>query len=216
MNLSTIQTFIAIAEAGQLNRAAERLHVTQSTVTARLNSLEAELGQVLFQRRKSGTELTSAGFRFQRYAQLMIDTWRQARQETALPEGISSSFNLGCHADLWPNLGERLYSHLHRHHRQVAIAAWAGEQPELDRWLRSGLVDAALAYAPFAGEQRSGYRLADDRLVLVSTRARDLMRWDPEYVYVDCGEEFRKSHAASYPDGESPTLTLASSVWARD
>ena len=106
MNLSTIQTFIAIAEAGQLNRAAERLHVTQSTVTARLNNLEAELGQTLFQRRKSGTELTSAGFRFQRHAQLMMDTWRQARQETALPAGIHSSFNLGCHSDLWPDLGE--------------------------------------------------------------------------------------------------------------
>ena len=50
MNLSTIETFLAIAECGQLNRAAKRLHVTQSTVTTRLNSLESELGQTLFQR----------------------------------------------------------------------------------------------------------------------------------------------------------------------
>jgi DNA-binding transcriptional LysR family regulator len=49
MNLSIIETFLAIAESGQLNRAATRLHVTQSTVTTRLNGLESELGQVLFQ-----------------------------------------------------------------------------------------------------------------------------------------------------------------------
>ena len=216
MNLASIQTFLAVAEAGQLNRAAARLHVTQSTVTTRINSLESELGQTLFHRRKSGTELTSAGFRFQRYAQLMVDTWRQARRETALPESIDTTFNLGCHGDLWHGLGDGLFGHINAHHPEVAISAWSGEQPELDRWLGSGLVDAALGYAPVPGENRSIHRLPDDRLVLVSTRQRKLMRWDPDYVYVDSGEEFRKSHAASYPDGDTPSVTLASSTWALD
>lgn len=214
MNLSAIQTFLAIADSGQLNRAADQLHVTQSTVTARLNNLEAELGQTLFQRRKSGAELTSAGFRFQRYAQLMMDTWRQARQETALPANIATTFNLGCHGDLWQGLGERLFEFLHDQHGEVAISAWSGDQPELNRWLGSGLIDAALCYAPAAGENRHTYHLQEDHLVLVSTRSRELVRWDPEYVYVDSGEEFRKSHAVSYPDGDSPTVTLASSGWA--
>jgi hypothetical protein len=49
------------------------------------DSLESEPGLFLFQRRKSVFELTSVGFRLQRYAQLMIDTWCQARQGTALP-----------------------------------------------------------------------------------------------------------------------------------
>ena len=216
MNLSTIETFLAIAECGQLNRAATRLHVTQSTVTTRLNGLELELGQTLFQRRKSGTEMTSAGFRFQRYAQLMVDTWRQARQETALPADIETTFNLGCHPDLWAGLGVELFEYLHDYHPQVAISAWSGEQPELDRWLGSGLIDAALCYSPATRESRSGYRLPSDRLVLVATQARDLMRWDPDYIYVDGGEEFRKNHAASYPDGDTPTVTLASAIWACD
>ena len=216
MNLSTIQTFLAIAEVGQLNRAAERLHVTQSTITARLNTLESELGQTLFQRRKSGAELTSAGFRFQRYAQLMMDTWRQARQETALPANIDTSFNLGCHTDLWQGLGSDMFEYLHDHHPEVAISAWSGEQPELDRWLGSGLIDAALGYSPDTRENRRAYRLREDRLVLVSTRQRALMRWDPDYIYVDSGEAFRKSHAATYADGDSPTVTLASSSWACD
>ncbi len=109
MNLSSVSTFLAIVESGQLNRAAEVLNVTQSTVTARLNKLEGELGQTLFHRRKSGAELTSAGFRFERYAQLMVDIWRQARQETALPPMIETTFNLGCHPDLWSSFGEALF-----------------------------------------------------------------------------------------------------------
>ena len=67
MNLSEIQTFNAVVSTGNLNKAAEVLHVTQSTVYARLNNLEQELGQVLFHRKKSGAELTPAGFRFEKY-----------------------------------------------------------------------------------------------------------------------------------------------------
>ena len=216
MNLAVIQTFLAIADSGQMNRAAELLHVTQSTVTTRLNTLEAELGQTLFHRRKSGAELTSAGFRFQRYAQLMLDTWRQARQETALPANVETTFNLGCSPDLWPGLGERWFEYLHDHYPQVAISAWSGEQTDLERWLGSGLVDAALSYTPSRREDRTEYRLNPDRLILVSTRRRELMRWDPDYVYIDGGEAFRKNHAAAYPDGDTPTVTLGSSIWALD
>jgi DNA-binding transcriptional LysR family regulator len=216
MNISVISTFLAIAERGQLNRAAEQLHVTQSTVTTRLNNLEAELGQTLFHRRKSGTELTSAGFRFQRYAQLLVDTWRQARQETALPTEIDTTFNLGCDNDLWLELGVKLFEYLHDNHPEVAISAWSGDQAELERWLGSGLIDAALGYSPAFRENRTQHQLIADRLMLVSTRPRELMRWDPDYIYIDSGEEFRKSHAASYADGDTPTVTVASATWARE
>jgi len=42
------------------------------------------------------------------------------------------------------------------------------------------------------------------------------VRWDPGYIYVDCGEEFRRSHAVAYPDGDTPTTTFGSAVWARE
>ncbi|NKB77428.1 MAG: LysR family transcriptional regulator [Gammaproteobacteria bacterium] len=216
MNLSEIQTFLAIVETGQLNRAAHHLNVTQSTITARLNGLEDKIGQVLFHRRKSGAELTSAGFRFERYAQLMVDIWRQARQETALPSMVEMVFNLGCHSDLWPGFGESLFRHVQQSERNIALSAWSGDQSTLDRWLGSGLIDAALCYTPSLTDSRSEYRLKRERLILVSTAQRALQRWDPGYIYVDSGEEFRKSHAAAYPDGDTPFLTIGSAVWAKD
>ena len=42
------------------------------------------------------------------------------------------------------------------------------------------------------------------------------MRWDPDSIYIDSGEEFRKFHAASYADGDTPTVTIASATWARE
>lgn len=214
MKLSEIRTFLAVVETGNLNRAANVLHITQSTVYARLNNLEQELGQTLFHRRKSGAELTSAGFRFERYAQLMTDIWRQAQQETALPADVESICNLGCHPDLWSGLGEQIFTAVKSSNQSVARSSWPGTQSEIDRWLSNGLIDFALCYSTTLKDNWTAYNLKAETLIQVSTRKRELMRWDPEYIYVDSGEEFRKSHAAAYPDGDTPTVSIASSVWA--
>ena len=60
MNIVSLQTFLAIVETGSLVRASQKMNVTQSTVTARLKTLEDEIGQVLLNRQKSGTTLTPA------------------------------------------------------------------------------------------------------------------------------------------------------------
>jgi DNA-binding transcriptional LysR family regulator len=214
LNLASLQTFIAVVETCNLNRAAERLNVTQSTVTARLNGLEEELGQKLFLRRKSGAELTSAGFKFQRYAELMTDLWRQARRESSLPPATETVCNIGCHYDLWEGPGGAFFEALQAAEQRVAVAVWPGEQADMDRWLGSGLVDAAFCFSPTLQEGRTALSLPEDRLILVATRPRTLVRWDPDYIYVDSGEAFRRSHAAAYPDGGTASVTFGSSSWA--
>ena len=214
MNLVALKTFLAIVEVGHLNRAAELLNITQSTVNARLNGLEQALGQKLFHRRKSGAVLTSAGFRFERYAQLMTDLWRQAQQETALPAAIETVCNIGCHPDLWPVTGQQIFEQVKLSEANIATSVWPGDQQELERWLKNGLIDMALCYTSSLRDSWTAYSLAEDKLIQVSTRPRSLMRWDAGYIYVDSGEEFRRSHAAAYPDGDTPTVIFGSSVWA--
>ena len=152
MNLATLQTFLAIMETGSLVKASQRLHVSQSTVTSRLQTLESDLGQALFVRQKSGVALTASGLKFKRYAEAMTDLWRQAKQETSLPEGISSVFNLGCHLDLWPDTGRTLLRRINRHYPETAFTAWPGKHDDLNRWMGTGLIDAALTYRPTTQE----------------------------------------------------------------
>ena len=90
MNIVSLQTFLAIIETGSLVRASQKMNVTQSTVTARLKALEDEVGQVLLNRQKSGTTLTPAGSKFQRYARIMTGIWRQAKFETGMPAGFDA------------------------------------------------------------------------------------------------------------------------------
>ncbi len=216
MNLTVLQTFLAIVETGSLVRASERLNVTQSTITARLKALEEDLGQSLINRQKSGASLTSSGRKFKRYAEAMLELWQQARQETSLPEGIEAACRIGCHMDLWPQLGKHLFGQLYKERPALGLSAWPGEQVELDRWLGTGLVDAAFTYHPAAHDNQTVHTLAPETLVLVSDRAGSPMRFDPAYVYVDAGEDFGRRHAAAYADADTAKVTFGCAVWALD
>ena len=216
MNQITLKTFLTIIETRNLNHAADRLNVTQSTVSARLNALEDELGQTLFRRKKSGAELTSAGFKLERYARLMTDLWRQAKQETSLPNDVEYVCNFGCHPDIWTGLGKDFFQHVRKLAPNAALSIWQGEHDKLKQWLDTGLIDAAFSYHPVTQSNHLPSVVYKERLVLVSTVKRKLMRWDPNYVYVDYGEEFRRNHAAAYADGDTPMTVFSSPAWALD
>ena len=215
MNLDELRTFLSIIESGSLVAASRRLHVTQSTVTARMNTLEEEIGQKLLHRVKSGAELTSAGFKFQRYAEVMMQLWRQARHEISLPEGFSGVCNVGVEFDLWRNVGQRFLEHLRAHSPRIAASLWPAEQMQLDRWLGTGLIDLAFCYAPQASENFASRVLFDDQIILVSSPNPPTSAFGSGTIFVDHGDEFRRQHAQVFPV-ESTGITIASSEWAID
>jgi DNA-binding transcriptional LysR family regulator len=61
MELRHLATFVAVAEEGSFTRAADRLHIVQSAVSAGVKTLERELGAPLFARTTHRVELTDAG-----------------------------------------------------------------------------------------------------------------------------------------------------------
>lgn len=216
MNLPALRTFLAIVETGSLVRASARLNVTQSTVTARLKSLEQELGQTLIIRQKSGASLTAAGVRLLRYAETISDLWQQARQETALPGGFDAVCNMACHPDLWPGLGERLFHWIRQGQPTVALSVWQGGVAEMSGWLTSGLADLALTHVPAANSAQTLRPLWTDRLCLVSRAPDSSIRFDPGYVFVEAGDEFGRWHAASYADAGTARLSFGSAQLGLD
>src|SRR5687768_10918123 len=101
MDTELARTFLAVAAAGSFVKAAERLFVTQSTVSARIQSLEEHLGCQLFDRNKGGTSLTRAGRLFQRHATTLMRTVEQARQDLGARAGFRASLTIGARIGLW-------------------------------------------------------------------------------------------------------------------
>ena len=74
MELAQLDAFIAAADCGSFSRAAELLNVAQPSLSNRIQSLEREVGQSLFERMGRGVKLTDAGRSFLPYAQRVMRT----------------------------------------------------------------------------------------------------------------------------------------------
>ena len=215
MNLVALQTFLAIVRTGSLVRASAAMNVTQSTVTSRLQTLEAELGQTLILRQKNGATLSAAGIKLRRYAEAMTQLWLQAKQETSLPPGVDAICNIGVHADLWAGYGTLFFDTLRWTRPSIALSVWQGDDSRITQWLANGLVDVAFSFAPPPGQAgQTLHSLHADRLILVGTEADRPIRHDPGYIYVEAGPDFEREHTAAYADADTAKLSFNNAGWA--
>lgn len=82
MNFLPMRYYLSVVKEGGISRAAERLHITQQTLSAHIAALEKELGCPLFERRPR-FRLTYAGRVFQDYARQFSELDRAMRREFA-------------------------------------------------------------------------------------------------------------------------------------
>jgi len=214
MNIVSLQTFLAIVETGSLVRASQKMNVTQSTVTARLKTLEEEIGQVLLNRQKSGTTLTPAGSKLLGYARIMTGLWRQAKFETALPAGLDAVCTFGCDRELWHGPGRRFFYDILSEHPEIALSVHQGSSEDLEAWLLEGAVDVILTYEAVARGNQTVHDLPAERLVLYSDRPDAPVVGDPDYIFVDHGTDYRRMHAETYHDAGVARISFDSSWWA--
>lgn len=88
MQLRNLNTFVKVAQLGGFHAAAQQLHATQPTISARIQALENELNVKLFQRDKSGTRLTARGQQLLPYAEKLLAISQEMKEQlqTETPE----------------------------------------------------------------------------------------------------------------------------------
>lgn len=79
MDFGQIEAFIQVAQHRSFSRAAEVLQLTQPSITARIQALERELGEELFERGGRGVRLTDAGTAFHPYVERILQTLQEGR-----------------------------------------------------------------------------------------------------------------------------------------
>ena len=200
MDLNLARTFLEIVATGNFMRAAERLHVTQTAVSARVRTLEELLGRKLFVRNKSGASLTSAGEQFLRSAQTLVQVWERARHQVAVPPGRRAVVTVGGELSLWDPLLLDWLLWMRQAAPQLALRAEVGLPESLVDQVTEGILDIAVVYAP---HQRPGLKielLIEEKLVLVTTSRRGQTQPATDYVFVDWGPEFAVRHNHSFPE----------------
>ncbi len=90
MDATDLRVFEAVARLGSMKKAALEVNTVQSNVTAKIRSLEMELGVALFQRHPKGVKLTPAGRRMlpfpARISKLIADA-KSAARDDGYPKG---------------------------------------------------------------------------------------------------------------------------------
>ena len=134
MELYQLRSFVAVAEAGHLTRAAEKLHVSQPAVSAQIKALEDELELMLFERTPSGMVLTAAGHRLLADAEKVLAAAQLLRNEAkALKGQVAGKARVGTMSDPgFIRIGEFLNRTVERYpllqvelHHEITGAAFA-------------------------------------------------------------------------------------------
>jgi LysR family transcriptional regulator, flagellar master operon regulator len=206
MDIDLARTFLAIVEAGSFVRAAERLNITQTAVSARIKSLEEQLRRPLFIRAKTGVTLTQAGEQFLRYAPTLVQVWERARLQVAVPPGRRAVLALGGELSLWNPLLLRWMVWMRQAAPDIALRTQVGLSDALLHQVADGILDIAVVYAPRHWPGLKVEIIYEERLVLVTTNPTATDVTDAEYVYVDWGPEFAAHHDLSFPRFSDPGL----------
>jgi molybdate transport repressor ModE-like protein len=208
MDLDQARTFLEIAQTGSFLAAAERLHITQTAVSARVRKLEDLLGRRLFVRNKAGARLTPAGERLVRHASTMIQVWERARQQVALPPGRKDGVSVGGELSLWHPLLADWLIWMHRECPEIALRAEVDSPAQLLARVQDGSLDLAVLYHPPAGPNLVTELLLEEKLVLVTTSA-DRKLTPEQYVHVEWGQSFATNHQTAFPELGSPPISIS-------
>lgn len=144
MELRQLEYFVAVAEESHFTRAAKRMRVAQSGLSASIRSLERELGASLFLRNTRQVELTTAGQAFLAEARRALSATDAAREAVSAVQGLLRGNlavgSLQClHVVHLPNLLARFL----RAHPGLEIQLRHGGSGELVEQVRTGHLDVA-------------------------------------------------------------------------
>jgi DNA-binding transcriptional LysR family regulator len=205
MDTELARTFLMVAATGNFVAAASRLHVTQSTVSARVHTLETQLGVRLFQRGRNGADLTPAGKRFLRHAKNLVRTVEQARHDVGLPQGFHDVLTLSGRIALWEGFLPHWVAWMREAAPDVSLRLEIGFEADIMQGLIEGTVDIGVMYTPTSRSGLTVEPLFDETLLLVTS---DLARgWPDEgYIHIDWGPEFHAQFSDHHPETGPPAL----------
>ncbi len=178
MELRQLEYFVAVAEERNFTRAAERVHISQSGVSAQIRQLEGELGAPLFERSARTATLTTAGKAALEHARAALNSAKSVR--TAVDEVstvIRGELAVGMVTACTVTPLFDALSLFHRAHPRVEIALLEDSSDRLVERVRSREMDVALvgtAYGP--PDDLESILLVQDRLVAVVPDEHPLAR----------------------------------------
>lgn len=176
LSIEFLRSFAAIAEAGVLSRAAERVGRTQAALSQQVKKLETAIQQPLLVRGSRGISLTSQGERLLAHAQKILRAHDEAISELT-GEQLLGTLRFGCPDDYARVFLPPLLQSFARQHPQVQVEVVCAPTPRLLEKLDSRRLDIAIISLPDSTQR--GQFLRREPFVWVGARSGEAHRFDP-------------------------------------
>lgn len=218
MDISLLKTFIEVYQLRHFRKAADKLCITQSAVSARIKLLEDKLGARLFYRERGAIEPSPAGHRFFRHAQQMVSSWEQARQTVGLPEHFAEQLSIGFIADIWHMFLNSCIDAVRTEMPQLALNLTIYSGHTIHERLISRSLDLGFVFEPLKLSALTTEQVRSVSLKLFSTRRGVSLEQalNENYILVDWGAAFSYDHSQHFSDTPSVSLKTNYGVMALD
>ena len=173
MELRVLRYFLEVAREGNITHAAERLHISQPTLSKQLKELEGELGKKLFIRGNYNVRLTDEGMLLRKRAEDILDMVGKTEDEfKAMGEITGGDVRIGCaESEGIKHLAQRIKA-VQAQYPRIRVHLYSGDRSDLAERLEQGLLDFAVLvesndlskynYLPLPGADTWGVILRKD------------------------------------------------------
>jgi LysR family transcriptional regulator, flagellar master operon regulator len=212
MQIELLDTFLDLAETRSFHRTAERLRVTQSSVSARVAALEEAVGSRLFDRSRAGTDLTPEGRRFAPHARALRHEWNEARRRIRIPQGADQLLRLGIQNDLAAvYLGDWMAG-FRNALPQTAFYIEPDYSNQMCADLLTGILDLAVMFSPKPHPDLHFESVGEVTYRMISTDTEKLSEVRPDrFVFAHFSPAFEEMHRQLTPELATSSVSVGQS-----
>ena len=167
-NIHQLEVFLAASETLNFTKAAQRLQITQPSVSQHIQSLEEHFGLALFLRSGRNIELTAGGMALVPLAREMVYLFNHTEETMASLKGnVYGHLIVGCSTPTGRYILPKLLASFHRHYPQVRATCHVTSQKESLEMLSDGKVNLALASNPELFKEMEFKKFISEDIVLI-------------------------------------------------
>lgn len=213
MQIELIDTFLDLIETRSFHRTAERLHLTQSTVSARVQTLEGAVGARLFVRSRAGTDLSTEGLKFEPHARTLRHAWAEAQRAVLASGTAALVLRIGIQNDLAAgNIGD-WGSNFRRSLPECAFYIEPDYSMQMCKDLDRGILDFAVVYTPQALPDLHIASVGEVQYRLISADGSKKADVNPaRYIRGAYSAAFDETHRQLMPDCTTALLASGQSA----
>lgn len=171
MDLVLAESLVAVADTGAITAAAQRVHISQSALSRRLQQLESDLGATLLVRGRHGAELTEAGHLAVGECRVILARYDAMRRDIAEHLGLhQGTVVLGGGATVTSSLLPPTIAAFRAEHPAIRFLVTEASSQQIVDDVAQGLIQVGIVTLPVLHDDLELTPLLDDEIVVVARR----------------------------------------------